>query len=162
MWQRTQIIVNRKVDGKALESFALHNQWWFWRPTVTGAIAIVKYVKEHARSSFDLEQRNIHANACRPMWYDEYFNRHEPYKCSNTYQAMEHDNNDGRAIVDIEVETGSDEPNKYITVKKADVSIYNGDWVEMWALEYIYHCNAIVYCDDTWLRRFNFNKHLLD
>lgn len=166
MWQRTQIIVNIyenkggkfKAKRRLLKSFALHNQWWYWRPLVTWALSIVKYAKQYAKYAIDIDEKNLHRVACRPMWLDELFNRHEPYKCTNTYQAMEHDNDDWWAIVDLTI----DRKDTWEFEVESDVHIYNEKWEEMWAMEYIYYKKCQLFCNDTRQRWFNMNGHLLD
>lgn len=135
MGQRTQILVNLTNKQGKTESFAIHNQWGFWRPTVTGVYSILDYViecmdKTEKSYSVSTNQNELHIMACRPFGWDEFFSWTMPYWCSNHYKDDEHDNNDGYAIINI------DEKNL-----RFDYEIY-------WSVEYIDDKNYFNRMDD--------------
>ena len=145
MWQRTQILVTLEEENKKTQSFAMHNQRGFGRPTVTSTIAIVEHVADcmNDNSVYYINKTNIHLMACRPYWWDELFNRQKPYNCKKTFDHAEHDNNDWYSIININI------PSKTIVAK-----YYDYDGIEKSALKYIKDLGCEEYCDKERQKRY--------
>ena len=127
-----------------IDIFYMHNQRGYGRPTVTSALAIADYVINcfEADRATHVNKREIHLMACRPFDRPEIFHYHDPEPCSLDIEAEWLDNDNGYAVLNIDLIT-----------KKIYIKFYNTNFEELSAVEYIEWENCQSYCDDDWVAR---------
>lgn len=142
MGQRTQTIINIHNKDGSITSMAYHNQRGYGRPLVT---SIITAIDSYIRTEFEHElwHTKLRHELCRPYWLDEYFSYQPPYECNSVFDKKEHDNNDGRAIINM----------KWWSLPTR--KLYNWNWLQMWMMEYIKKQWCQAYCNIDRIKWFN-------